>query len=85
MAFVDRVLKCIDCRAEFVFTSGEQLFFYERQFSNNRNVGRNVKRKETVGGVRSSGNADYVRGMRHRDFGSFQALGREGQCCAGLP
>jgi hypothetical protein len=30
MEYRDRVLKCIDCGAEFVFTSGEQLFFADR-------------------------------------------------------
>jgi CxxC-x17-CxxC domain-containing protein len=27
-------LKCIDCGADFVFTAGEQLFFYDKQFKN---------------------------------------------------
>ena len=30
--FTDRNLKCVDCRAEFVFTAGEQLFFQKKQF-----------------------------------------------------
>jgi CxxC-x17-CxxC domain-containing protein len=34
MQFDDRVLKCIDCGNEFVFTAGEQLFFYDKQFKN---------------------------------------------------
>ncbi len=34
MEFTDRVLKCIDCGAEFVFTAGEQTFFYDKQFQN---------------------------------------------------
>jgi len=34
MEFQDRVLKCIDCGAEFVFTAGEQLFFHDKQFKN---------------------------------------------------
>jgi CxxC-x17-CxxC domain-containing protein len=32
--FVDRILKCIDCHGEFVFTAGEQLFFHDKQFKN---------------------------------------------------
>ena len=32
MQLADRVLKCIDCSVEFVFTAGEQLFFLERNF-----------------------------------------------------
>src|ERR1035437_3733075 len=34
MEFVDRVLKCVDCNTEFVFTAGEQFFFLEKQFKN---------------------------------------------------
>ena len=32
MEYRDRVLKCIDCEAEFVFTAGEQLFFADKGF-----------------------------------------------------
>src|SRR5271156_2957023 len=34
MEFQDKVLTCIDCGAEFVFTAGEQLFFYDKRFKN---------------------------------------------------
>ena len=34
MQFVDRFLKCSDCGNEFIFTAGEQLFFYDKQFKN---------------------------------------------------
>src|ERR1700759_3271461 len=34
MEFVDRLLKCCDCGNEFVFTAGEQLFFFDKQFKN---------------------------------------------------
>jgi CxxC-x17-CxxC domain-containing protein len=34
MEFQDKVLKCIDCGADFVFTAGEQLFFRDKQFKN---------------------------------------------------
>src|SRR3984957_17541036 len=34
MDFVDRILKCSDCGTEFVFTAGEQLFFFDKQFKN---------------------------------------------------
>ena len=34
MQFADRYLKCSDCNNEFVFTAGEQLFFYDKQFKN---------------------------------------------------
>jgi CxxC-x17-CxxC domain-containing protein len=32
--FVDRILLCQDCGQEFVFTAGEQIFFFEKQFKN---------------------------------------------------
>jgi CxxC-x17-CxxC domain-containing protein len=34
MEFQDKVLICIDCGTEFLFTSGEQLFFHDKQFKN---------------------------------------------------
>lgn len=34
MEFVDRVLQCVDCGAEFIFTAGEQFFFHDKQFKN---------------------------------------------------
>ena len=34
MEFQDKVLKCIDCGEDFVFTAGEQLFFHDKQFKN---------------------------------------------------
>jgi CxxC-x17-CxxC domain-containing protein len=34
MEYRDRVLKCADCGAEFVFTAGEQLFFADKGFRN---------------------------------------------------
>jgi len=34
MDFQDKVLKCIDCGSDFVFTAGEQLFFHDKQFKN---------------------------------------------------
>ena len=34
MEFTDRILKCSDCGNEFIFTAGEQLFFFDKQFKN---------------------------------------------------
>jgi CxxC-x17-CxxC domain-containing protein len=34
MDFQDKMLKCIDCGNEFLFTSGEQLFFHDKKFRN---------------------------------------------------
>ena len=33
-SFVDRLLNCVDCHSEFIFTAGEQLFFFDKQFKN---------------------------------------------------
>ena len=30
----DRLLTCVDCGGEFVFTAGEQIFFQDKQFKN---------------------------------------------------
>jgi CxxC-x17-CxxC domain-containing protein len=34
MEFIDRLLTCADCGGEFIFTAGEQLFFFDKQFKN---------------------------------------------------
>jgi len=34
MEYHDKVLKCSDCGAEFVFTAGEQMFFADKDFKN---------------------------------------------------
>jgi CxxC-x17-CxxC domain-containing protein len=33
MEFRDKVLKCIECGGDFLFTSGEQSFFHDKQFT----------------------------------------------------
>ena len=32
--FQDRILKCSECGADFVFTAGEQQFFHDKNFRN---------------------------------------------------
>jgi DNA-directed RNA polymerase subunit RPC12/RpoP len=32
MEFIDRLLTCVECGGEFVFTAGEQLFFFDKQY-----------------------------------------------------
>src|SRR5260370_35021530 len=32
MEFTTRILKCVDCGEEFVFSAGEQVFFRKKQF-----------------------------------------------------
>ena len=34
MEFQDRVLQCIDCGTDFVFTAGEQMFFHDKHLRN---------------------------------------------------
>jgi len=34
MEFQDRILQCVDCGAEFVWTAGEQQFFADKNFKN---------------------------------------------------
>jgi CxxC-x17-CxxC domain-containing protein len=34
MEYRDKVLKCVDCGAEFVFTAGEQIFYADKGFKN---------------------------------------------------
>lgn len=55
MEFSDRVLKCIDCGQDFVFTAGEQLFFHDKQFTNDPKRCKDCKgkRSQAVGGTRS--------------------------------
>lgn len=52
MEFTDRVLKCNDCGAEFVFTAGEQVFFHDKQFRNDPRHCKQCKAKRTRGGPR---------------------------------
>jgi CxxC-x17-CxxC domain-containing protein len=62
MEFQDKVLKCIDCGADFVFTAGEQLFFHDKQFKNEPKRCKACKTKRvTVLGATptSSGNHGY--------------------------
>ena len=34
MEFQDRILKCVDCGTEFIWTAGEQQFFADKNFKN---------------------------------------------------
>ena len=53
--FQDRVLKCVDCNADFVFTAGEQQFFADKNFRNEPKRCKACKGKRQEGG--SSGHA----------------------------
>ena len=53
--FQDRVLKCVDCGTEFVFTAGEQQFYYQKDFKNEPKRCRNCKARRQNGGERATG------------------------------
>jgi CxxC-x17-CxxC domain-containing protein len=55
MEFTDRILKCSDCGNEFVFTAGEQLFFYDKQFKNDPKRCKLCKAKRAGLGRTASG------------------------------
>ena len=61
MEFQDKILKCVDCGAEFIFTAGEQLFFHDRQFKNEpkRCKACKAKRAQSLG-IASSGTYSKV-------------------------
>ncbi|MBV8477683.1 MAG: zinc-ribbon domain containing protein [Acidobacteria bacterium] len=48
MEFQDKVLKCIDCGADFIFTAGEQLFFHDKQFKNEPKRCKSCKAKRVA-------------------------------------
>jgi CxxC-x17-CxxC domain-containing protein len=49
MEFADRNLKCISCGTDFVFTAGEQLFFHDKQFTNDPKHCKQCKAKRVSG------------------------------------
>ena len=53
MEYHDKVLKCAECGAEFVFTAGEQIFFADKGFKNEpkRCKACKAKRAEAAGGT----------------------------------
>jgi len=59
MEFHDKVLKCSECGAEFIFTGGEQMFFADKGFKNEpkRCKACKAKRAENSAG----GNASPIR------------------------
>jgi CxxC-x17-CxxC domain-containing protein len=64
MEFQDKVLKCVDCGADFVFTAGEQLFFHDKQFKNEPKRCKvcKTKRVSVLGAVPASpGHGNYAK------------------------
>lgn len=52
---MDRFLLCSDCGAQFVFTAGEQLFFFDKQFKNDPKRCKPCKGRRSVGAVAPGG------------------------------
>jgi CxxC-x17-CxxC domain-containing protein len=46
MEFQDKVLRCVDCGTDFIFTAGEQIFFHEKHFQNEPRRCRPCKAKK---------------------------------------
>ena len=65
MEFQDRILRCVDCGTEFVWTAGEQQFFADKNFKNEpkRCKACKAKRASSTGWTRLRPRA---RGNRHR-------------------
>jgi CxxC-x17-CxxC domain-containing protein len=64
--YTDRILSCVDCSQEFAFTSSEQEFYAQRQFSEPRRcpscrASRKAARGDSGGGY-SSGGSSYGSG-----------------------
>lgn len=45
MSFQDKVLSCVECGAEFLFTAGEQIFFADKGFKHEPRRCKNCKGK----------------------------------------
>lgn len=60
MPFVDKVLKCVTCGAEFVFTAGEQEFFEFKQFANEPRHCKKCKARMTRGRVKALIESDVI-------------------------
>ncbi len=54
MEFVDRLLTCADCGGEFIFTAGEQIFFFDKQFKNDPKRCKPCKSKRSGVGARAA-------------------------------
>jgi CxxC-x17-CxxC domain-containing protein len=61
MEFQDKILKCVDCGADFVFTAGEQLFFHDKQFKNEPKRCKACKGKRAQGNSASGGGGGYAK------------------------
>jgi CxxC-x17-CxxC domain-containing protein len=56
--FNDRLLTCVDCHGQFIFTAGEQIFFLDKQFKNDPKRCKPCKAKRAALGARPGGPAN---------------------------
>jgi len=75
MEYHDRVLKCSECSAEFVFTAGEQMFFADKGFKNEPKRCKACKAKRAEGG--GSGGGGHVSPMRSETKTNCSQCGKE--------
>jgi CxxC-x17-CxxC domain-containing protein len=61
--FVDRLLTCSDCHSEFIFTAGEQLFFFDKQFKNDPKRCKPCKSRRSGLAAAASGNGPAAAGL----------------------
>jgi CxxC-x17-CxxC domain-containing protein len=60
MEYHDKVLKCADCGAEFIFTAGEQMFFADKGFKNEPKRCKACKANRAQGSEAGSGSVQRV-------------------------
>jgi CxxC-x17-CxxC domain-containing protein len=63
MEFVDRLLTCVDCGGEFIFTAGEQLFFQDKNFKNDPKRCKPCKSKRAAGANAAPGAGPAAAGI----------------------
>ena len=63
MEFVDRILKCADCNGDFIFTAGEQLFFFDKQFKNDPKRCKPCKSKRSGAAAQRTGAGPAAAGL----------------------
>jgi CxxC-x17-CxxC domain-containing protein len=63
MEFVDRLLTCVDCGGEFIFTAGEQLFFQDKNFKNDPKRCKPCKSRRAAGATVAPGAGPAAAGI----------------------
>jgi CxxC-x17-CxxC domain-containing protein len=63
MEFVDRLLTCVDCGGEFIFTAGEQLFFQDKNFKNDPKRCKPCKSRRAAGANVAPGSGPAAAGI----------------------